>query len=1268
LKNTGNAISYNNSVVGTPGEDINVESAWDITTGSSNIIVAVIDDGVDTSHPEFAGRLVTGYDFVNEDNDPNPLSTDGHGNACAGIIAAANDGVGVVGVAPGVRIMPLKSMQDGSGFHSDIIPAIYYAVDNGAKVISMSLGGTSASLAYETAVNYAVSHGVVVLAAAGNDNVDNTVEPHYPASFAAVISVGAMSPCGLRKTPTTCDGEFWWGSNYGNLDFITPGTRIATTDISGAGGYSPTNYNASFNGTSAATPFAAGVAALILSADPTLTPAEVRQIMQSSATDVGAPGYDADNGHGRLDAFAALQLVQGGGGSDLVTITNAGEGLLTVNFVSTDQAWLGVSGLPAMPFNLAAGESAVATVSVDWGMLSTTTTGNITIESADNDEPIVVVGVTANPGSVQTYSVSVVADPPQGGTITGNGNYAVGQVVTVVAHPAQQYEFTNWTENGSVVSSSVEYAFTLDGGRDLIANFQPATYNISATASPVDGGTVQGAGNFTSGQIATVQASTLGNYAFLNWTDQDAIVSHSASYAFTVIGNRALVANFAVEFYTIGLSVSQSGAGTVTGDGRYGTAQTASVSAVPATGFQFAGWTENSNLVSTEPTYIFSVTSNRNLVAQFTIETRTVTVTINPANAGTISGAGTYNYGQVASLMAFPEIGYGFVNWTSNGVQVSTATNYSFTVISDVNIVANFQNTQTISFDHLTSRTFGDPDFALDATSTSGLPVTFSSSDLSVLSISGTNATIVGAGTVSITAHQAGNAIYLPAPDVTNPLIIDKASQTISFTLPTSMLISDAPLTLGATATSGLAITYESTHSGIIQINGSTAEPTGLGFAEIIAKQAGNANYNAAPDVTMGINVTKGSQVITFAPLPAKTFGDQIFALSASSSSGLDLTYVSSNTAVATISGDQVTILTAGTTTITASQAGTNEFDPAAPVDQLLTVNRAGQVITFSLASELKFTLDPVDLVASSSSALDVSFTSSNEAVATISSGGTLVFVGVGTTVITASQAGDNNYNAANPVSRTLLVTKGDQSIVFPTVANRAQGDADFDLQVTLTSGLAPVFVTSDPSRLRVVSGMAKLLGPGRVTIRAIHPGNTNWNAAQTVTRSFCINPSKPVVTLTDQSTGFPILHSSSEVGNIWYRNGALIANAREQAYATTNEEQEGSYKVKVVLETCSSVDSDEVAVLITGVEDEENAMIAVYPNPFVDDVVVNLSGITRGADATVKMFDATGRVLRSAQGSGEVRFEASGLASGTYLVHIQTRDRIVTKRIVKVK
>lgn len=303
--NTGQAIPFGGGgPVGTPGVDIDTDLAWDLHTGDNSVILSIIDTGVDYNHPEFAGRIVAGYDFVNNDNDP--MDDNGHGTSCAGIAAAAgNNGIGVAGVNWGCRIMPVKVLDaGGGGSNAGVAGGIIFAADNGSRVLSLSLGSNSASAALENAVNYAYGLDCVIMAARGNAN--NPVA-HYPASYANAIAVGAISPCDERKSPSSCDGENWWGSSYGDdLDFMAPGTRIHTTDITGAGGYSSGDYTATFNGTSAATPFAAGAAALLRSYSPGLTNAQVRQRMRDTAIDMGTPGFDNQTGYGRINAYHAL--------------------------------------------------------------------------------------------------------------------------------------------------------------------------------------------------------------------------------------------------------------------------------------------------------------------------------------------------------------------------------------------------------------------------------------------------------------------------------------------------------------------------------------------------------------------------------------------------------------------------------------------------------------------------------------------------------------------------------------------------------------------------------------------------------------------------------------------------------------------------------------------------------------------------------------------------------------------------------------------------
>ena len=252
--------SHTGPTVGTVGFDANAQAAWDVSYGDPSVIIAIIDSGVDIYHEDL--NCMAGYDFG--DGDTNPMDdsrTPGHGTCCAGVAAAvAGNGIGVAGIAGNCTIMPLKvADRRGTMSFTSITNAIYYAADNGADVISMSLGAAITSdPATDAALQYAFNAGCVILAATGNENATAI---SYPAINPYVIGVGAASPCGERKRSSslstelnpgvfadpngyTCDGERWWGSNYGTtaadgagaVDVIAP-TIVPTTDISGAGGY-----------------------------------------------------------------------------------------------------------------------------------------------------------------------------------------------------------------------------------------------------------------------------------------------------------------------------------------------------------------------------------------------------------------------------------------------------------------------------------------------------------------------------------------------------------------------------------------------------------------------------------------------------------------------------------------------------------------------------------------------------------------------------------------------------------------------------------------------------------------------------------------------------------------------------------------------------------------------------------------------------------------------------------------------------------------------
>lgn len=304
--------------------------------------------------------------------------------------------------------------------------------------------------------------------------------------------------------------------------------------------------------------------------------------------------------------------------------------------------------------------------------------------------------VSANRSLVATFqsisylTVNTLANPSSGGTATGSGTYSAGTIVTVRATEATGYNFANWSEGGSTVSTSESYTFTLNSNRTLVANFSPVSYTVTTSSSPSGGGTTSGGGAFIYGDAATVTAVPASGYQFVNWTQGGTAVSTNSSYSFTVTGNRTLTANFSQVTYTVALSSSPAAGGTAGGAGTYGSGTTATVTATPATGYRFVSWTQGGTAVSSNPVYSFPVTANISLVANFAIADYTITTTVSPAGAGTASGGGSFNHGASVTVRATPATGYQFTNWAENGSAVSTSANYTFTVSGSRNLLANF--------------------------------------------------------------------------------------------------------------------------------------------------------------------------------------------------------------------------------------------------------------------------------------------------------------------------------------------------------------------------------------------------------------------------------------------------------------------------------------------------------------------------------------------------------------------------------------------------
>jgi type VII secretion-associated serine protease mycosin len=281
---------------------MSVPDAWQQSTGT-DVVVAVIDTGVDGNHPDLAGNVLTGYDAI-DDTEGGDSDGNGHGTHVAGTVAAVTgNGEGIAGVAPDAKVLPVKVLDaDGSGWSSDTAEGIVWAVDNGAQVINMSLGADSSTDAEEAAVAYAVENGVTVVAAAGNEREEGS-PTSYPAAYDGVIAVAA----------TDLDDEIAEYSNRGDyVDVAAPGSGILSTypaDLSEDG-----SEYAELSGTSMASPHVAAVAALIKASRPDITPDGIQNALEESAVDLGDSGFDPDFGHGRIDAAAAIEAAAGGGG------------------------------------------------------------------------------------------------------------------------------------------------------------------------------------------------------------------------------------------------------------------------------------------------------------------------------------------------------------------------------------------------------------------------------------------------------------------------------------------------------------------------------------------------------------------------------------------------------------------------------------------------------------------------------------------------------------------------------------------------------------------------------------------------------------------------------------------------------------------------------------------------------------------------------------------------------------------------------------------
>lgn len=293
-------------------------------------------------------------------------------------------------------------------------------------------------------------------------------------------------------------------------------------------------------------------------------------------------------------------------------------------------------------------------------------------------------------------AIGLTASPTIGGVVSGAGMFALNSSVAVSAVPNAGYTFTNWTENGNVVSTSASYQFAITKNRNLVANFTvipPGSFAVNLSSNPAAGGTTTGSGSYVIGTSVTVVATANAGYTFVNWTENGSVVSTSSSYQFTIISNRTLVANYraipAAQF-AVTLTSNPVSGGTTDGEGSYPSGTSVTITSAPNTGYTFTNWTDKSTglAVSTSPSYTFTLLGNRAFVANFILKTYTLNVTAVNGSVTKSPNQASYIHGTMVTLTAVPNTGYTFSGWS---VDATGSTNpLTISMTSNKNITANF--------------------------------------------------------------------------------------------------------------------------------------------------------------------------------------------------------------------------------------------------------------------------------------------------------------------------------------------------------------------------------------------------------------------------------------------------------------------------------------------------------------------------------------------------------------------------------------------------
>jgi hypothetical protein len=438
---------------------------------------------------------------------------------------------------------------------------------------------------------------------------------------------------------------------------------------------------------------------------------------------------------------------------------------------------------------------------------------------------------------------------------------------------------------------------------------------------------------------------------------------------------------------------------------------------------------------------------------------------------------------------------------------------------------------------------YGEPAFTPGASATSGLPVTYTASG--ACSVSGEGLIQVGApGECTVTAHGVGGSNYLPPARVSQTFTVGKASQSIEFAV-AEHHYGEADFTISATATSGEPVSFKR-QSGECTVSGSTVHITGTGTCTIVASQAGNADYEAAPAVSETFSIDAASQTITFPSIPGQSYGGEPVALEASASSGLPVSYTAAGPC--SISGATVVSEGVGTCEVTASQEGNGDYDAASSVTRSFSIGGGAQTITFANPGTHTYGGADFNPDATASSGLQVTYTASG--VCSITEAGLVHLIEAGSCTVTAHQEGSALWEPATPVERTFTVEADSQTITFASPGTQTYGEEPFTPIATASSGLPVTFEASEDCTIE--DDALVLTGAGSCTVTALQSGDSQYGKAPPVSHKFTIEKAAQTI---DFSVGEHTYGEPDFTISATATSGEPVSFSRQSGECTVSED-----------------------------------------------------------------------------------------------------------------